>query len=91
MMNIGDNPHLHKTDVSRSTLFWADCFDVFPFIEDKSIDAIICDLPYGTTILNWDKILPITELWKHYNRILDRKSTRLNSSHLKLSRMPSSA
>jgi site-specific DNA-methyltransferase (adenine-specific) len=48
----------------------ADCFDVFPFIEDKSIDAIICDLPYGTTILNWDKILPITELWKHYNRIL---------------------
>lgn len=59
-----------QTRVSHSTLVNADCFDVFPFIEDKSIDAIICDLPYGTTILNWDKILPITELWKHYNRIL---------------------
>ena len=59
-----------QTRVSGSTFVNADCFDVFPFIEDKSIDAIICDLPYGTTILNWDKILPITELWKHYNRIL---------------------
>jgi DNA modification methylase len=59
-----------QTRVSGSTFVNADCFDVFPFIEDKSIDAVICDLPYGTTILNWDKILPITELWKHYNRIL---------------------
>ena len=59
-----------QTRVSGSTFVNADCFDVFPFIEDKSIEAIICDLPYGTTILNWDKILPITELWKHYNRIL---------------------
>ena len=62
-----------QTRVSHSTLINADCFDVFPLIEDKSIDAIICDLPYGTTILNWDKILPITELWKHYNRILKDK------------------
>jgi len=44
-MNIVENPHLHKTDVSRSTLFWADCFDVFPLIADKSVDAIITDLP----------------------------------------------
>ena len=45
MMNIADDPHLHKAAVSRSTLFWADCFDVFPSIPDKSIDAIIADLP----------------------------------------------
>jgi len=38
-----------QTRVSGSTFVNADCFDVFPFIEDKSIDAIICDLPYGTT------------------------------------------
>jgi site-specific DNA-methyltransferase (adenine-specific) len=70
MLNL---PQKHKLTISRvrhSTLVNADCFDVFPFIKDKSIDAIICDLPYGITILNWDKILPITELWKHYNRIL---------------------
>jgi len=69
-MNIADNPHLHKTDVSRSTLFWADCFDVFPFIEDKSIDAIICDLPYRTTQNKWDSVLPLDKLWKQYKRIL---------------------
>ena len=34
-----------QTCVSGSTFVNADCFDVFPFIEDKSIDAIICDLP----------------------------------------------
>ena len=70
MMNIPENTHLHKTDVSRSTLFWADCFDVFPFIEDKSIDAIICDLPYGTTACKWDSVLPLDKLWKEYERII---------------------
>ena len=59
-----------QTRVSGSTFVNADCFDVFPYIEDNSIDAIICDLPYGTTILKWDNILPITELWEQYNRIL---------------------
>lgn len=70
MMNIADNPHLHKTDVSRSTLFWADCFDVFPLIVDKSVDAIIADLPYGTTACKWDSILPLDKLWAEYKRIL---------------------
>ena len=51
MMNLQLPPHYCKTDVSHSTLINADCFDVFPFIEDKSIDAIICDLPYGRQTL----------------------------------------
>lgn len=70
MMNIADNPHLHKTDVSRSTLFWADCFDVFPSIPDKSVDAIIADLPYGTTACKWDSILPLDKLWNEYERVI---------------------
>ena len=73
MMNIADNPHLHKTDVSRSTLFWADCFDVFPLIADKSVDAIIADLPYGTTACKWDSILPFDKLWAEYKRIIKPK------------------
>jgi len=60
--------HIHH--VSRSTLFWADCFDVFPLIEDKSVDAIIADLPYGTTACKWDSILPLDKLWAEYKRIL---------------------
>ena len=70
MMNIADNPHLHKADVSGSTLFWADCFDVFPLIEDKSVDAIIADLPYGTTACKWDSVLPLDKLWTEYERVI---------------------
>ena len=44
-------------------LFWADCFDVFPLIADKSVDAIIADLPYGTTACKWDSVLPFDKLW----------------------------
>ena len=59
-----------QTRVSGSTFVNADCFDVFPFIEDKSIDAIICDLPYGTTACKWDSILPLEKLWNEYKRVL---------------------
>jgi len=39
-------------------------------IPDKSVDMILCDLPYGTTDAKWDKVLPLEELWKQYKRIL---------------------
>ena len=70
MLNLPPNPQFCQTDVSGSTFVNADCFDVFPFIEDKSIDAIICDLPYGTTACKWDSILPFEFLWKEYERII---------------------
>ena len=70
MLNLPQNPKWDIARVSHSTLVNADCFDVFPFIEDKSIDAIICDLPYGTTACKWDSILPLNELWKEYKRVL---------------------
>jgi site-specific DNA-methyltransferase (adenine-specific) len=59
-----------QTRVSGSTFVNADCFDVFPFIEDKSIDAIICDLPYGTTNCKWDSVLPLNDLWNEYKRVI---------------------
>ena len=59
-----------QTRVSGSTFVNADCFDVFPFIEDKSIDAIICDLPYGTTANKWDTIIPFEKLWEQLNRVI---------------------
>lgn len=39
-------------------------------IPDKSIDMILCDLPYGTTACKWDVIIPFDELWEQYNRII---------------------
>lgn len=70
MLNLPQNPKWNIARVSHSTLVNADCFDVFPFIEDKSIDAIICDLPYGTTACKWDSILPLDKLWNEYKRVL---------------------
>lgn len=59
-----------QTRVSGSTFVNADCFDVFPSMPDKSIDAIIADLPYGTTACKWDSILPLDKLWEQYERII---------------------
>lgn len=39
-------------------------------IEDKSIDMILVDLPYGTTQNKWDSIIPLDLLWKQYHRII---------------------
>lgn len=39
-------------------------------IPDKSIDAIVCDLPYGTTKNKWDIVIPFEDLWKQYQRII---------------------
>ena len=50
-----------------------DCLELMKDIPNESIDMIFCDLPYGTTSLDWDKELPFDKLWKQYNRIL--KST----------------
>lgn len=47
-----------------------DCLVGMDKIEDKSIDMILCDLPYGTTKCKWDIVLPFDELWEQYNRII---------------------
>lgn len=39
-------------------------------IDSKSIDLILCDLPYGTTRCKWDVVLPFDKLWKEYLRII---------------------
>ena len=70
MMNLQLPPHYCKADVMRSVLVHADCFDVFPYIADKSVNLILCDLPYGTTACKWDSILPFDKLWEQYERII---------------------
>ena len=51
-------------------IFEDDCLNVLPNIPDKSIDMILCDLPYGTTQNKWDSVIPLDKLWKQYNRII---------------------
>lgn len=47
-----------------------DCLDLMMDIPHKSIDMILCDLPYGTTNCKWDVIIPFNRLWLAYNRII---------------------
>lgn len=53
----------------KDGIYLGDCLELMKNIEDKFIDCIICDLPYGTTAINWDKIIDFDLLWKQYNRI----------------------
>ena len=52
------------------TLLQGDCLELMKNVSDKSIDLILCDLPYGTTRNKWDTVIPFDELWAQYNRII---------------------
>jgi site-specific DNA-methyltransferase (adenine-specific) len=48
-----------------------DCLDLMKNIPDKSIDMILCDLPFGVTSRNkWDVVIPFEPLWEQYKRII---------------------
>ena len=51
-------------------LFNDDCFNIFPTLEDKSINLFILDLPYGQTACKWDTVIDLEEMWKHIKRIM---------------------
>ncbi len=52
------------------TVICGDCLEVMPGIPDKSIDMILCDLPYGTTACKWDQVIPFEPLWEEYKRLI---------------------
>lgn len=56
--------------IEINKIYNEDCLEGMKRIPDASIDAIICDLPYGKTRCKWDSIIPIDDLWKQYNRII---------------------
>ena len=56
--------------ISNQTLIHGECLAVMGKLEDKSVDLILCDLPFGTTWEKWDTILDFEKLWKQYNRII---------------------
>lgn len=57
-------------EIELNQAFNIDCLEFMPLLPDKSIDMILCDLPYGTTACKWDVIIPFEPLWKEYKRIL---------------------
>lgn len=62
-MKKGIQPFLNK-------VIQGDCLDVMAQFPSKSVDMILCDLPYGTTQNKWDSVIDLTRLWKEYERII---------------------
>ncbi len=60
--------------MANITLIHGDCLEKMKDIPDKSIDMILCDLPYGTTACKWDTIIPFEPLWSQYKRIVKDNS-----------------
>ena len=56
--------------MSHHKIIYGDCIELMPEIPNKSIDMILCDLPYGTTVNSWDNIIPFEPLWIQYERII---------------------
>ena len=59
-MEINNNINIYK----------GDCLELMKDIQDKSVNLILCDLPYAITGMSWDSLIPFDELWNEYNRIL---------------------
>lgn len=62
MLDIKDNVQLYK----------GDCLEIMKDVPDKSVDMILCDLPYGKTNCKWDIIIPFEPLWEQYNRVINK-------------------
>lgn len=57
-------------DNENVQLWHGDCIELMKNIPSKSIDAIICDLPYQVTACKWDIMIPFKDLWDEYERII---------------------
>ena len=63
-------------------IYNTDCLEGMKLLNDKSIDMILCDLPYGTTACKWDSIIPLGDIWKQYKRIVkNNKSIVLTATN----------
>lgn len=59
-----------------------DCLELMKDIPDKSVDMILCDLPYGQTARNkWDSVIPFEPLWEQYKRIIKDNSAIVLLTH----------
>jgi site-specific DNA-methyltransferase (adenine-specific) len=70
---LADSPSLITREFPRRNsikLIWGDCLKMMHDIAARSVDLILCDLPYGISALDWDQPLDLSRLWKHYKRII---------------------
>ena len=77
--NLGNELKAYKSTYKPSetykvdkdiNLWQGDCIELMEHIPDKSVDMILCDLPYGTTACSWDTVIPFEPLWGQYERVI---------------------
>jgi site-specific DNA-methyltransferase (adenine-specific) len=56
------------------TIYHGDCLEVMAVLPDASIDAVICDPPYGTTACTWDSVIPFVPMWERLKRLIKSRS-----------------
>ena len=61
---------IEAAEMNKIDLLHGDCLIEMDKIEDKSVDMILCDLPYGTTACKWDTVIPFEPLWEQYKRVI---------------------
>jgi len=61
-------------------IFCGDCLEITQQFENNSIDAIITDLPYGTTACKWDSIIPLKPMWEQVKRLLKEKGVFITTA-----------
>ena len=57
--------------LSEIELHLGDCLEILPTLEANSVDAVITDIPYGTTDCKWDEVIPLDEMWEQVKRVTD--------------------
>lgn len=83
--NFSESMISNKTHNDLSELlnlvFEADCLEKMKIFPSKSIDMILCDLPYGMTQNAWDSFIPLDLLWEQYLRIIKPNGVIALTSH----------
>jgi len=57
-------------NMNRIKLILGDCLVKMKDIPDKSVDMILCDIPYGVTSCDWDNVIPFEPMWKQLERLI---------------------
>lgn len=56
--------------MTNVSLYHGDCLELLKDVPSKSVNMVLCDLPYGTTCNKWDSCINLDALWIEYKRVL---------------------
>lgn len=72
---LSNNVEEFNLIINENSVLLGNCLELMKNISDKSVDMILCDLPYGTTACKWDINIPLEPLWNQYKRIIKDSGT----------------